>query len=208
MNYSGYLNKEPSEKQKKWDKYYYELCKTVSQNSSCMSRKIGSIIVLDKSIISTGYNGPPRGVDHCSKRWEKDEFLRNEFAKEWRNAMCPDEKTAMKDLEIMIDDPKSSLYKQCPRRVIGYPSGIGLHICIAGHAERNALINAARHGIAVKGGTLYLDTVIPCSPCVIEIINAGIEEVVCSKLVAYDGQVEYLIKNSGLRIREYYCETD
>jgi len=44
---------------------------------------------------------------------------------------------------------------QCPRRVLGYSSGEGLHLCVAGHAERNALINASRHGISFEAVGLY-----------------------------------------------------
>lgn len=48
-----------------WDNYFFELCKAVASKSPCLSRKIGAILVKDKSIVSTGYNGPPRGVPHC-----------------------------------------------------------------------------------------------------------------------------------------------
>lgn len=175
-----------------WDEYYLNICKTIALNSKCFSRKIGSIIVKDKSIISTGYNGPPRGVPTCPERWSRtpDDFLLKE-AKD-ASPIAPEGMT----IQEYFDNT-------CPRRVIGYPSGEGLHICIAGHAERNALINAARHGIAVKDATLYLDTYVPCSPCMIEIINAGIKEIVCTKLKVYDGQVQYLIDNSHIKLRTY-----
>jgi dCMP deaminase len=51
-----------------WDKYFLNVCKAVSENSKCLSRKIGVIIVRDRSIISTGYNGPARGIEHCENR--------------------------------------------------------------------------------------------------------------------------------------------
>ncbi len=168
-----------------WDKYYLDLCKTIGSNSKCFSRKIGSIIVLDKSIISTGYNGPPRGVNTCDKRWLIDPHL------------------IKKGRESDIYSSNQILAEKCPRYILGYKSGQGLDICVAGHAERNALINAARHGIAVKGATLYLDTVVCCKDCIIEIINAGIEEVVCTDLTYYDGQTEYLVKESGIKVRKY-----
>ena len=44
------------------------IAKVVSTNSKCLSRKIGAVLVKDKSIISTGYNGPAKGVKHCSER--------------------------------------------------------------------------------------------------------------------------------------------
>ena len=51
--------------QTRWDKYFHEICKAVSSKSPCISRQIGAILVRDKSIISTGYNGPARGFPHC-----------------------------------------------------------------------------------------------------------------------------------------------
>jgi len=148
-----------------WDEYYFNLCNAVASNSKCLARKIGAIIVKDKSIISTGYNGPPRGIPQCDNRSGADGV--------------------------------------CPRKALGYISGEGLELCIAGHAERNAIVNAARHGIAVKGSIMYMSCPIPCSPCLVEIINSGIEEIVCTKLSYYDMMGEYLIKNSELKIRTY-----
>ena len=82
-------------------------------------------------------------------------------------------------------------------------SGEGLEWCVAGHAERNALINAARFGIETKGTTMYMDCGTPCTPCLVEIINAGIEEIVITKEHYYDQSAEYLLKESGLKWRIY-----
>lgn len=49
----------------RWDSYFHEICEAVSSKSPCHSRQIGAILVRDKSIISTGYNGPARGYPHC-----------------------------------------------------------------------------------------------------------------------------------------------
>ena len=48
-----------------WDNYFKELATVVASNSKCLSRQIGAVLVKDRAIISTGYNGPPRGVPHC-----------------------------------------------------------------------------------------------------------------------------------------------
>jgi dCMP deaminase len=90
---------------------------------------------------------------------------------------------------------------RCPRHVIGFKSGEGLDVCPAGHAERNALINAARKGIATKGSLLYMTCGIPCSPCLVEIINAGVDGIVVTSLKVYDDSAMYLIKQSNLKIR-------
>jgi dCMP deaminase len=78
---------------------------------------------------------------------------------------------------------------------LGYKSGEGLDLCVAGHAERNALINAARNGIAVKGTTIYMNCPIPCKDCLIEIINAGISEIVVTEQSFYDETSKYILDN-------------
>lgn len=49
----------------KWDDYFLNVCNAVGSKSPCLSRNIGCVIVRDNSIVSTGYNGPPRGYPHC-----------------------------------------------------------------------------------------------------------------------------------------------
>lgn len=48
-----------------WDTYFIEIAKVVSSRATCMRRKYGAVIVKDKVIISTGYNGSPRGMKNC-----------------------------------------------------------------------------------------------------------------------------------------------
>jgi dCMP deaminase len=48
-----------------WDDYFIEIAKVVSSRATCMRRRYGAVIVRDKVIISTGYNGSPRGVKNC-----------------------------------------------------------------------------------------------------------------------------------------------
>jgi len=48
-----------------WDRYFLNICIEIAKKSHCLSRRFGAILVRDKSIISTGYNGPARGVLHC-----------------------------------------------------------------------------------------------------------------------------------------------
>lgn len=154
-----------------WDKYFMSIAEVVGRNSKCLSRSIGAVLVKDKAVIATGYNGPPRGVPHCYSRnanWER----------------------------------------RCPRQVQGFKSGQGLELCIAGHAERNAIIQAARNGINTKGTTLVCHCGIPCKDCAIEIINAGIVEVVYKISGGtgnfgeyYDELSKYLFDNSDIILR-------
>ena len=48
-----------------WDDYFMELAKLVSTRSTCLRRAVGAVLVRDKRILSTGYNGSPPGMKHC-----------------------------------------------------------------------------------------------------------------------------------------------
>ncbi|KAF9074823.1 cytidine deaminase-like protein [Rhodocollybia butyracea] len=50
-----------------WDTYFMTLASLASQRSNCMKRRVGAILVRDKRIVSTGYNGTPRGVRNCNE---------------------------------------------------------------------------------------------------------------------------------------------
>ncbi len=171
----------------RWDDYFLKIAQAVAENSKCLSRQIGAILVRDKSIISTGYNGPPRGVPHCSQRYYCDEHLIRHLP--------------------AVEEGRTLDTSVCPRRAMGYGSGEGLNFCIASHAEVNCINNAARQGIRTLGSTMYLScTILPCKNCLCEIINAGIEEVVTVEYHPYDQTSLFLIEHSGLRIRTYALE--
>ncbi len=111
-----------------WQKYFSDLTKMVATRSTCPKRHTGAIIVKDKQILTTGYNGPPVGVKHCTT---------------------------------------------CYREENNIPSGTMFETCKAVHAEQNAIIQAAKHGISIKDATIYV-TRIPCLLCARMIINSGI----------------------------------
>lgn len=48
-----------------WDEYFMKITHLVAERSTCMRRMVGAIIVKDKKIVSTGYNGAPKGLKHC-----------------------------------------------------------------------------------------------------------------------------------------------
>jgi len=50
-----------------WDEYFMEITRLVAKRSTCLRRHVGATIVRDKRILSTGYNGAPRGLPHCSE---------------------------------------------------------------------------------------------------------------------------------------------
>jgi len=171
---------------KRWDKYFHGICNVIANKSPCLSRKIGAILVRDKSIVSTGYNGPPRGVPHCGhERFMKDKALQDVIAARPE----PTVTTRFRD--------------ECPRRVLGYPSGTHMELCPAQHAEENAVSNAARLGVSVIGSILYMNSCIPCKNCYGTLINAGIVEIVIESIEAYDKWTQFLIDNSDIKIRKF-----
>ena len=151
-----------------WDDYFMGIAEAVSRNSKCGSRKIGSVIVRDHRIISTGYNGPPSGSSPC---WRTYNYNADRLVKDYLN---------------QSQQGRKLVESECPRLVGGYKSGEGLQFCIAAHAEVNAIITAARMGVSVDDAILYCNCPIPCKSCAGYIINAGIKEVVCNSLDEYE----------------------
>ena len=121
-------------KRPSWDSYFMQMAQVVAGRSTCLRRQVGAVIVKDKQILSTGYNGSPSGLLHC------DEV-------------------------------------GCLRQSLSVPSGERHEICRAVHAEQNALVQAAKHGVAIAGADLYT-THQPCVLCTKLLINVGIRRVV------------------------------
>lgn len=48
-----------------WDSYFMEIAEVVAKRSTCLRRQVGAVIVRDKRILTTGYNGAPTGIVHC-----------------------------------------------------------------------------------------------------------------------------------------------
>jgi dCMP deaminase len=177
-------------KHSKWDPYFREVCIAVSSKSPCLSRKIGAILVRDNSIVSTGYNGPPRGIPHCGPdRSLKDLHMSTLIHEHTSSIMSPG----------MIANTMSN----CPRKILGYESGTHMELCHAQHAEENAISNAARNGVSTIGCTLYMNCITPCKNCYGTLINAGITEIVINEVTHYDKYTQFLIKNSELTIRPF-----
>lgn len=123
------MNMRPS-----WDEYFMKITKDVALRSTCLKRKVGAIIVKDYRVLSTGYNGAPKNMKHCSETG-------------------------------------------CLRKKLKVPSGQRHELCRGLHAEQNAIIQAAWHGVKIEGATMYA-TYQPCIICVKMMINAGIKKLV------------------------------
>lgn len=50
-----------------WDSYFMEIAEVVKKRSTCLRRRVGAVIVKDNRILSTGYNGAPKGLKHCEE---------------------------------------------------------------------------------------------------------------------------------------------
>lgn len=50
-----------------WDSYFMKIAEDVATRSTCLRRKVGAVIVKDKRILTTGYNGAPSGISHCTE---------------------------------------------------------------------------------------------------------------------------------------------
>ncbi|UCG91862.1 MAG: cytidine/deoxycytidylate deaminase family protein [candidate division WOR-3 bacterium] len=52
---------------KSWDEYFMSIAELVAERSTCLRRNVGAVIVKDKRILATGYNGAPSGIVHCDE---------------------------------------------------------------------------------------------------------------------------------------------
>ncbi len=132
------VNNRPS-----WEDYFMDITCLVAKRSTCTRRAVGAVIVKDRRLLATGYNGAPSHVRHCAE-------------------------------------------VGCLREKMKVPSGERHELCRGIHAEQNAIIQAAYHGVSIKGATLFC-TNQPCSICAKMIINAGI-----SRIVYQDGYADPL----------------
>ena len=111
-----------SQKRVSWEKYFMNIATEVATRSTCDRKHVGAVIVRGKTILSTGYNGSIKGLNHCD------------------------------DVGHDMDND------HCVRTI---------------HAEANAIVQAAKHGINIDQSEIYV-TASPCFDCFKLIANAGI----------------------------------
>ncbi len=109
-----------------WDEYFMAIATQVATRATCDRKHVGAVIVRDRTILSTGYNGSIRGRAHCDE--------------------------------------------------VGHMMEAG-HCVRTIHAEANAIIQAAKNGVAIEGADIYI-TASPCWQCFKMIANAGIERII------------------------------
>jgi dCMP deaminase len=130
-----------------WDTYFMNIANEVAKRSTCERAQVGAVIVKEKRILTTGYNGSPRGLPHCF------------------------------EVGCLMDNG------HCVRTL---------------HAEQNAIIQAALHGIITEGATIYV-THQPCFLCAKMIINAGLVQIVYDKEYPDDRSREFL-EQAGVKL--------
>jgi dCMP deaminase len=131
-----------------WDSYFLKIAFAVSERSTCDRAFVGCVLVLEKRILTTGFNGSPAGQPHC------DEIG-----------------------HLMVDG-------HCVRTI---------------HAETNAIIQAALHGVSTKGSMCYV-THFPCINCTKALINAGITRLVYANGYRVDDNALEFLAAAGIEI--------
>lgn len=68
MKRSNKVGQPANNKRPSWDEYFLGIAELVSRRSTCLRRNVGAVLVKEKRILATGYNGAPSGIMHCSER--------------------------------------------------------------------------------------------------------------------------------------------
>ncbi|HLE61090.1 MAG TPA: cytidine/deoxycytidylate deaminase family protein [Thermoanaerobaculaceae bacterium] len=130
-----------------WDRYFMNLAVEAATRSTCPRKSVGSLVVRDKAVLATGYNGSIRGLPHCS------------------------------EVGCLMENG------HCVRTV---------------HAEANAILQAARHGVSIDKADIYV-TASPCWDCFKLIANAGIGRVLYGEFYRDDRITQYA-REAGIEL--------
>ncbi|GBC80702.1 tRNA-specific adenosine deaminase [bacterium HR09] len=136
-----------------WDRYFMNLAREAATRSTCPRKAVGAVLVRDKAVLATGYNGSIRGLAHCT------------------------------EVGCMIENG------HCVRTV---------------HAEANALIQAARHGVRIEGADCYV-TASPCWDCFKLLANAGVRRIVFAEFYR-DEKIWEFARQAGIELVELCWE--
>jgi dCMP deaminase len=130
-----------------WDEYFMAIAKVVATRSTCDRKHVGAVIVRDRMILATGYNGSIRGLAHCD------------------------------EVGHLMEEG------HCVRTV---------------HAEANAIVQAARNGIRVEAGDIYV-TASPCFNCFKLVANSGLRRIVFGEFYR-DDRIFTLSEQLGIEL--------
>jgi dCMP deaminase len=133
-----------------WDEYFMEVARTVATRATCPRASVGAVVVRDHRILTTGYNGAPRHVAHCT------------------------------EVGCLIENG---------------------HCLRTTHAEANAVVQGALHGVSLAGATAYA-THQPCLSCSKLLISAGVIRIVFGE--AYpDPYATALLAEAGVALAPF-----
>lgn len=130
-----------------WDRYFMNLAVQAATRSTCPRKAVGAVIVRDRAVLATGYNGSIRGLPHCT------------------DVGC-----------LMVNG-------HCVRTV---------------HAEANAILQAAKHGVRLDGAEIYV-TASPCWDCFKLVANAGINRVLYGEFYRDERIIEFA-REAGIEL--------
>ena len=130
-----------------WDRYFMNLAVQAATRSTCPRKSVGAVVVREKAVLATGYNGSIRGLPHCT------------------------------EVGCLMDND------HCVRTV---------------HAEANAILQAARHGVRIEKADIYV-TSSPCWDCFKLIANAGIGRVLYGEFYRDDRITQYA-REAGIEL--------
>jgi dCMP deaminase len=130
-----------------WDRYFMNLAVEAATRSTCPRKAVGAVIVRDRAILATGYNGSLRGLEHCT------------------------------DIGCLMEN------EHCVRTV---------------HAEANAILQAARHGVGIDGADIYV-TASPCWNCFKLIANSGIRRILYGEFYR-DERIHDFAEQAGIEL--------
>ncbi|MFH1408411.1 MAG: dCMP deaminase family protein [Nanoarchaeota archaeon] len=138
-----------------WETYFMNIAAQVATRSTCDRKHVGAVIVRDKTILSTGYNGSVRGLPHC-----------DEVGHEMENGHC----------------------------------------VRTNHAEANAICQAAKNGVAIDNGAIFI-TASPCYNCFKLIANSGIKEIFYGEFYR-DERITDLANQLGIKLKKLDVKTE
>lgn len=132
---------------------FMNIAREFASESKCISIQVGAVVVKDDHIITHGYNGSPKGHQNCCDR----------FALPKRYDMMYMAEGKLK----LTDAGRAEHHAYSTENEI--------------HAELNAILFAAKHGLSIDGATMYV-TLSPCQQCAKSLTQSGIKRIIYDKL--------------------------
>lgn len=169
-----------------WDAYFMDLAEMVSSRSTCNRKHVGAVIVQDRRMIASGYNGSIPGGPHCDDVGHDmmgQHCVHCGVIREKATEGCTSVKAPYNPQSGVVDHEWEG--GNCVRTV---------------HAEVNAIVQAAHLGVSTKGATLYTNTY-PCWPCMKVILTAGIARVIYDSDYRPDPRVEAAVQSPDFLVK-------